>query len=150
MMKNSIRIFIAAVLMALPTVLTSCGGDDTPRVPAGPQVFEYHWELSGTVISTGTAAQKRAALEAEEEVNHILVTSFRAKTIEGATVSVDSVKQLFKVIGSDMASNDDVVRGVYYSAKADLKKAAAKGLPEQATISIKRDKTAIINAEKLR
>ena len=49
-----------------------------------------------------------------------------------------------------MASNDDVVRGVYYSAKADLKKAAAKGLPQQAIISIKRDKTAIINAEKLR
>jgi len=149
-MKNCIRIFIAAVLMALPTVFTSCGGDDGPNIPKGPQVFEYHWELAGTVISTGTAAQKRAALEAEEEVNQILVTSFRAKTIEGATVSVDSVKQLFKVVGSDMASNDDVVRGVYYSAKADLKKAAAKGLPQQATISIKRDKTAIINAEKLR
>ena len=149
-MKNCIRIFIAAVLMALPTVFTSCGGDDGPNIPKGPQVFEYHWELAGTVISTGTAAQKRAALEAEEEVNQILVTSFRAKTIEGATVSVDSVKQLFKVVGSDMASNDDVVRGVYYSAKADLKKAAKKGLPEQATITIKRDKTAIINAENLR
>ena len=137
--------------MALSTVFTSCGGDDTPRVPAGPQVFEYHWELSGTVISTGTASEKRAALDAEEEINHILVSSFRAKTIEGATTSVDSVKQMFKVIGSDMSSNDDVLRGVYYSAKADLKKAAAKGLPTQATITIKRDNNkTIIDKEKLR
>jgi hypothetical protein len=43
-----------------------------------------------------------------------------------------------------------VVRGVYYSAKADLKKAAAKGLPKLATISIKRDNTFIIKQEKLR
>ena len=150
MMKNCIRIFIAAALLAMPTVFTSCGGDDGPRVPVGPQTFEYHWELTGTVIAQGTAAEKRAALEAEEEVNSILVSSFRAKTIEGASTSVDSVKQTFKVIGNDAASNDDVVRGVYYSAKADLKKAAAKGLPQQATISIKRDKTAIINAENLR
>ena len=45
----------------------------------------------------------------------------------------------------------DVVRGVYYSAKADLKKAAAKGLPTQATITIKRDNNkTIIDKEKLR
>jgi len=149
-MKNIFKTLIATVLMSLPIALTSCGSDDGPSIPKGPEVFEYHWELAGTVISQGTAAQKRAALEAEEEVNSIMVSSFRAKTVEGASVSVDSVKQLFKVIGNDAESNDDVVRGVYYSAKADLKKAAAKGLPAQATISIKRNKTAIINAEKLR
>ena len=149
-MKNCIRIFIAAVLLALPTVFASCSSDDKPRTPRGPETFEYHWELAGTVIAQGTAAEKRAALDAEEEINSILVTSFRAKTIDGASVSVDSVKQIFKVVGSDAASNDDVVRGVYYSAKADLKKAAAKGLPAQATITIKRDKVAIISAEKLR
>jgi MoaA/NifB/PqqE/SkfB family radical SAM enzyme len=55
------------------------------------------------------------------------------------------------VVGSDAESNDDVVRGVYYSAKADLKKAAAKGLPTQATITIKRDNNkTIIDKEKLR
>ena len=150
MMKNCIRIFIAAVLLALPVVFTACSSDDGPRVPKGPEAFEYQWELAGTVIAQGTAAEKRAALDAEEEINAILVASFRAKTIEGATVSVDSVKQIFKVVGSDAESNDDVVRGVYYSATADLKKAAAKGLPKQATISIKRDNTFIIKQEKLR
>lgn len=151
MMKNCIRIFIAAVLLALPVVFTACSSDDGPRVPKGPEAFEYQWELAGTVIAQGTAAEKRAALDAEEEINAILVASFRAKTIEGATVSVDSVKQIFKVVGSDADSNDDVVRGVYYSAKADLKKAAAKGLPTQATITIKRDNyKTIIDKEKLR
>ncbi len=149
-MKNYFKTLIAAVLLALPVALTSCGGDDGPSIPRGPETFEYHWELTGTVIAQGTAAEKRAALDAEEEINSILVSSFRAKIIEGASSSVDSVKQTFKVIGNDAASNDDVVRGVYYSSKADLKKAAAKGLPTQATISIKREKTAIINAEKLR
>ena len=95
-MKNCIRIFIAAVLLALPVVFTACSSDDGPRVPKGPEAFEYQWELAGTVIAQGTAAEKRAALEAEEEVNSILVSSFRAKTIEGASVSVDSVKQIFK------------------------------------------------------
>ena len=96
MMKNCIRIFIAVVLLAIPVAFTACSSDDGPRTPRGPETFEYHWELAGTIIAQGTAAEKRAALEAEEEVNSILVSSFRAKTIEGASVSVDSVKQIFK------------------------------------------------------
>jgi hypothetical protein len=84
-MKNCIRIFIAVVLLAIPVAFTACSSDDGPRTPRGPETFEYHWELAGTIIAQGTAAEKRAALEAEEEVNSILVSSFRAKTIEGAS-----------------------------------------------------------------
>ena len=99
--------------------------------------------MSNTSITNGTAAEKQAAIKAENAVNAIIVKSFQ---ILG---SVNSNKHTVTIVGGDENANDNMVKAAYYAVANDISVAAAD-LPEDARLTIRRDDKKILDNVKLK
>lgn len=138
-MKNIWKIMAALLVVALPFVVTACGGDDEED---GPKTYTYTWTLQNTNLpSSATTAEKAEALVAETTVNGLFATAFRAQGF-----SVDANKQEFTISTEDAISPyDNKVKSAVYAVKSsEALAAAAEKLPTSAKIQVKRGSTAII------
>lgn len=141
-MKFSIKVLMAMLLFCLPFAITSCGSDDDDD-DKGPKTYTYEWTLSNATVSNGSISEQQAALNAQIAVNAILVKTFQ---ILG---TVNSDKQTLTVTGGEEKANDNKVKSAYYGVASEIS-AAATGMPDNARITIKRDRTKVIDNEKLK
>ena len=143
-MKNLLKVMAALLVVALPFVVASCGGDDEEK---GPKTYNYSWSLLNTTLpGTPTVAQEEAAVEAKKTINALFAAEFTKRGFK-----VDASAQTFSIVTEEEVANWDGLakRAVSTIKGTDALAVAVEALPDNAKIVVKRGNSVIVD-EKLK
>ena len=142
-MKNFWKILAALMVVALPFVVASCGGDDDEdQIPT----YTYTWDLNGIDINKVSEDQQVPVINARNAVNQQIGAAYKAK---GFTVDTENKKFTIQTETAVKTIDERVEETFLELKRTTAFQAQASVLPASATILIKRGSTTVINNRSL-